>query len=94
MEEQTNLDRTKRDNRGFGSTGTNELKNELVKKKSGQENESGENEIGTVQRENVNQIVKDTVNDQDMKDAVVKDVGLVKETEKNGAGKSGQQSKQ
>ena len=70
------------------------MKNELVQEKSGQKNESGENEIGTVQEENVKQFVKDTVNDQGVKDADVKDVGLVKETEGSGAGKSGQQSSQ
>ena len=48
MEEQANLDQTERGEKGFGSTGTNELKNELVQEKSGQKNEFGENEVGTV----------------------------------------------
>ena len=66
------------------------IKNELVQEKSGQKNESGKNEIGTVHRQNVKQLVKDTVNDQGVKGAVVKDVESVKETEENGAGKSDQ----
>ena len=49
VEEQANSDQTERGEKGFGSTGTNELKNELGQEKSGQKNESGENEIGTVQ---------------------------------------------
>ena len=48
VEEQANLDQTERGDKGFGTTGTNELKNELVQEKSGQKNESGKNEIGTV----------------------------------------------
>ena len=95
VEEQANLDQTERGEKGFGSTGTKEMKNELGQEKSGQKSESGEkNEIGTVQESNVNQFVKDTVNDQGVKGAVVKDVGSVKETERNDAGKSDQQSKQ
>ena len=94
VEEQANLDQTERGGKGFGSTGTKELKNELVQEKSRQKNEFGENEIGTVQGENVKQLVKDTVNDQGVKHAVVKDAGIVKETEGSGAGKADQQSKQ
>ena len=48
VEEQANSDQTDRGEKGFGSTGTNEMKNELIQEKSGQKNESGENEIGTV----------------------------------------------
>ena len=93
VEEQPNLDQTERGEKGFGSTGTKELKNELGQEKSGQKNESGENEIGTVQGENVNQIVKHTVNNQGViKDVIVKDDGNVKETKASDAGKSGQQS--
>ena len=90
VEEQANLDQTERGDKGFGSTGTNELKNELGQEKSGQKNESGENEIGTVQEENVKQLVKDIVNDQGVKDAVVKDAGNVKETEEDDTSKSDQ----
>ena len=93
VEEQPNLDQTDRGGKRFGSSRTNEMKNELGQEKSGQKNEFGENEIGTVQEENVKQIVKDTVNDQGVKDAVVKDVGLVKETEGSDAGNTDQQSK-
>ena len=48
MEEQADLDQTERGEKGFGSTGTNEMKKELSQEKSGQKNESGGNEIGTV----------------------------------------------
>ena len=48
VEEQANLDQTKRDEKGFGSARMNELKNELGQEKSGQKNESGETKIGTV----------------------------------------------
>ena len=94
VEEQADLDQTDRGEKGFGSTGTKEIKNELSQEKSGQKNEFGEKKIGTVQELNVKQFVKDTVNDQGVKGAIVKDVGSVKETEENGAGKSDQQSKQ
>ena len=94
VEEQANLDQTERGEKGFGSTGTNEMKNELIQEKSGQKNESGEKEIGTVQVENVKQIVKNTVIDQGGKDAIVKDAGFIKETKENGAGKVDQQSEQ
>ena len=94
VEEQADLDQTDRGEKGFGSTGMNEVKNELEKEKSGQKNESGKNEIGTVKELNVKSLVKDTVNDQGVKGAVVKDVESVKETEESGAGKSDQQSKQ
>ena len=94
VEEQANLDQTERGEKGFGSTGTNEIKNELGQEKSGLKNESEKNEIGTVQELNVKQIVKDTVKDRGVKGAVVKDVGSVKETKEDGAGKTGQQSKQ
>ena len=70
------------------------MKNELGQEKSGQKNESGEKKIGTVQELNVKSLVKDTVKDQGVKGAVVKDVESVKETEENDAGKSDQQSKQ
>ena len=67
----------------------------MGQEKSGQKNEYGKNEVGTVKEENiVNQTVKDTVNDQGVKGVVVKDVEFVKETEESGAGKSDQQSKQ
>ena len=94
MEEQANLDPTERGEKGFGSTGTNELKNELDKEKSGQKNESGENELGTVKGETVEQIVKDNVKDQGVKDTVVKGIEIVKETEEHGAGRADQQSQQ
>ena len=90
VEEQANLDQTERGEKGFGSTGTNEIKNELEKEKSGQKNETEKNEIGTVKELNVKSIVKDTVNDQGVKGAVVKDVESIKETEAGGAGKSDQ----
>ena len=66
----------------------------MGQEKSGQKNESGEDEIGTVQETNVKQLVKDTVNDEGVKDVVLKDAGNVKETEGSGVGKSGQQSSQ
>ena len=94
VEEQANLDQTERGEKGFGSIRTNEMKNELVQEKSGQKNESGENEVGTVKKENVKQIVKDTVNDQGVKDTIVKDAKNVKETKEDDAGKIDQQSKQ
>ena len=94
MEKQANLDQTDRGEKGFGSTRTNELKNKLVQEKSGQKNKSSENEIGTVHRENVKQLVKHIVNDQGVKDAIVKDAGNVKETEGCDVGKADQQSKQ
>ena len=94
VEEQANLDQIERGEKGFGSSRTNEMKNELGQEKSGQKNESGENEIGTVKGENVKQLVKDTINDQGVKDDVVKDVASEKETEESGASKSDQQSKQ
>ena len=94
VEEQADLDQTERGEKGFGSTGTNEMKKELGQEKSGLKNESEKNEIGAVQELNVKSFVKDTVNDQGVRDAVVKDVESVKETEGNGAGKSYQQSKQ
>ena len=92
VEEQANLDQTKRGEKGFGSTGMKEMKNKLGQEKSGQKNESGENKISIVQGENVKQLVKDTVNDQGVKEAIVKDVGFVKETEGSGSGKIDQQS--
>ena len=78
VEEQANLDQTERGEKGFGSIGTNEMKNELGQEKSGQKNESGENEIGTVQEENVKQIVKDTVNDQGVKGCYCKGCWICK----------------
>ena len=94
VEEQADLDQTERGEKGFGSTGMNEIKNELETEKSGQKNETGKKEIGTVKENIVKSLVKDTVNDRGVKGAVVKDVESVKETEENDAGKSDQQSKQ
>ena len=94
MEEHENLDQTERGEKGFGSPRMNEMKNELIQEKSGQKNESRKDVIGTVKEENVKQLIKEIVNDQGTKGAVVKDVGSVKGTEVVDAGKSDQQSKQ
>ena len=60
--EQADLDQTDRGDKGFGSTGMNEMKNELGQEKSGQKNEK--NEIGTVHRNtvNVNELVTSNCN--------------------------------
>ena len=61
--EQADLDQTNRGEKGFGSTGMNEMKKELGQEKSGQ-NESEKNDNGTVNRNNVNKNVILTVTDR------------------------------
>ena len=70
------------------------LKMNWVKKRVVKRMNLVKNEIGTAQEENVKQLVKDTVSDQGVKDAVVKDVENVKRTEGDNAGEAVQRSKQ